>query len=194
MPKINGSSDPRNRQEPRLSDGSDYHARVGHMITALIVREPFDDDAAREWDVVGVPLDRGLRLVHLSHYYTAYWQARRGESSELDVPVDFPVTFPREGVAAGLAAAVTGAAARQQQPTFAVLMTEYFGGVGGQWACAFVAGRRVPEAVTINGALRVLGIHASDGIDEFNSVGLGRHRSSPNDLDRYVNLCDKLGV
>jgi hypothetical protein len=167
---------------------------VGHEITALIVREPFDDDAAREWDVVGVPLDRGLRLVHLSHYYTGYWQARRGETRDLDVPVGFPVVFPREAVVASLAAAVTGAASRQQQPTFAVVMTEYFGGVGGQWACAFVAGRRVPEAVTINAALRVLGIHATDGVDEFDSIGLGHHRSSPDDLDRYVDLCHELGL
>ena len=167
---------------------------MGHEITALIVGEPFDDDAAREWDVVGVPLDRGLRLVHISHFYTAYWQARRGETRSLDVPVGFPGTFPREVVVASLAAAVTGAASQQQQPTFAVVMTEYFGGVGEQWACAFVAGCRVPEAVTINAALRVLGIHATDGVDEFDSVGLGCHRSSPDGLDRYADLCDELGV
>ena len=32
------------------------------------------------------------------------------------------------------------------------------------------------------------------GEDEFATVGLGRHRRSPEYLDRYVDLCDELGV
>ncbi len=170
-----------------------YDFPVPHAITALIVREPFDDDAARDWDAVGVRLDHGLRLVHLSLYYTAYWQARRGETGHLDGAQHFPAGFPCEGVVATLAAEVTRTASGQQ-PTFVVAMTDYFGGIGDQFACAFVAGRRVPEADTINGALRVLGVRAPDGVDEFDSVGLGGHRSSPDALGRYVDLCDEMGV
>jgi hypothetical protein len=167
---------------------------VGHNITALIVSEPYDEGAAREWDVVGVPLGGGLRLVHINHYYTAYWQARRGGSAEFDVPSEFPPVFPREGVVVSLAAALTCTGSNDQQPTFVLVMTDYFGGVGDQWACAFVAGRRVRHVRDINGALRTLGIQPAGGVDEFDTVGLADHRRSPDYLDRYADLCDELGV
>jgi hypothetical protein len=31
-------------------------------------------------------------------------------------------------------------------------------------------------------------------VDEFDGIGLGHHRSSPDDLDRYVDLCHELGL
>jgi hypothetical protein len=167
---------------------------VGHNITALIIAEPYDERAASEWDVVAVPLGGCLRLVHINHYYTAYWQARRGGSAELDVPSEFPPVFPREGVVVSLAAALTRAGGNSRQPTFALVMTDYFGGVGDQWACAIVAGRRVSEVRDINGALRMFGIQRAAGIDEFDTVGLADHRRSPDYLDRYADLCDELGV
>ncbi|MEV6598366.1 hypothetical protein AB0M36_16015 [Actinoplanes sp. NPDC051346] len=49
----------------------------------------------------------------------------------LDVPTDFPHIFAREGVVTSLASALTGAAPSGGQPTFAVAVTDYFGGVGG---------------------------------------------------------------
>lgn len=81
-----------------------------------------------------------LCLIHIGHYYTAYWQAWRGEAAKLDVPPDFPATFPREGVVLSLAAALTGSVDRGEAPTFALVMTDYFGGASDQWACAFLSG------------------------------------------------------
>jgi hypothetical protein len=167
---------------------------VGHAITALIVRGPCDSDAARAWDVVVVPLHQGLHLVHVDHYFAAYWQARRGESETLDVPADYPATFPREGVLRRLAAALAGTAGRDQEPAFALIMTDYFGGIGDQWACAYVDGQRLGDVRRINDALRVLGVRAPGGTDEFDAVGLGQHRTPPDALDRYQQLCDDLGV
>lgn len=68
------------------------------------------------------------------------------------------------------------------------------GGVGEQWACAFVEGRRVQAVGDINAALRVLGVVAAEGLDEFDTVGLAAHRSSPEELERYEDLCDDLGL
>jgi hypothetical protein len=167
---------------------------VGHSISALIVDEPFDERAAREWDVIGLPIGQRLRLVHLSHYYTAYMQARRGETAMLDVPEDFPSVFPREAVVAGLAAALAADAPIGGATPFAVVMTDYFGGVGDQWACAFVAGRRVETVRDINAALRTMGVQAAEDLDEFDTVGLASHRSTPVYLDRYEDLCDETGV
>lgn len=154
---------------------------MGHAICALIVGEPFDEAAAREWDVAGIPLATGLRLVHISPYYSEYMQAQRGETGMLDVPSDFPGIFPREAVIATLAAELAG-------DTFALVVTDYFGGFGEQWACAFVDGRRVEEVRDINAALRALGVRAAGGLDEFDTVGLARHRRTPEALDRYQEL------
>ena len=164
-----------------------------HCITALILREPCDEHAAREWDVAAVPLRGGLRLVHIDHYYTAYWQARRGETGTLDVPSDFPGVFPRERVVASLVTDLAGTA-RDALPPFALVMTDYFGGLGEQWARAYLRGEAVPSVRDINAALRVLGVEAAAGLDEFDTVGLADHRHPPDHLDRYPDLCDELGV
>ncbi|MBO3742535.1 hypothetical protein [Actinoplanes flavus] len=154
---------------------------MGHQITALLVAEPFDEAAAREWDVEGLPLGHDLRLIHISLAYASYQQRLRRVGTLLDVPDDFPPIFPREAVLADLAASVTG---RSPAP-FAVIMTEYFGGVGDQWACVFHDGARVAAVEDINGALRALGVRPDAGFDEFDTVGLGAHRRTPDALDRY---------
>ncbi|MFC4072663.1 hypothetical protein [Actinoplanes subglobosus] len=163
---------------------------MGHDITALIVPEPFDDAVAREWDVAGVPLGHGLRLVHISDSYVAYQQHQRGVMTDLDLPNDLPDDFPRGAVLADLAYAVTGRPA----VTFALVMTEYFGGVGEQWAVAFADGRRVAGVADVNGALEVLGVRAAAGMDAFDTVGLSEQRRAPESLDRYWDLCKELGL
>jgi hypothetical protein len=163
---------------------------VSHNITALILAGPCDPRAVREWDVAEAPLGAGLSLVHLTHYYTAYWQARRAGTGHLDLPPGLPSVFPRERVVLSLAAALTGAA----DTTFALVMTDYFGGAGSQWACVFTAGQRSGGLRDINDALRALGVRAAGDQDEFDTVGLGRHRHTPDRLDRYADLCDDLGV
>jgi len=55
-----------------------------------------------------------------------------------------------------------------------------------------VDGRRERDVRDINAALRVLGVVAADGLDEFDTVGLAEHRSTPEALDRYEDLCDEL--
>jgi hypothetical protein len=64
----------------------------------------------------------------------------------------------------------------------AYVEAEFFGGDGGQGAAVWrdtrlVAGPQVgPHA--INEALRLLGVRAAAGLDEFDTVGLGLHRST----------------
>jgi hypothetical protein len=104
-----------------------------HEIQALVLPAA-DPDAARAWDLVSVPLaGSGLSLVHVTHFVTAYWQARRGVSGHLATPSGFPATFPSERVLHEIAVAVTDI----PDPLYAVVMTEYFGGVGEQWAATY---------------------------------------------------------
>jgi hypothetical protein len=81
---------------------------------------------------------------------------------------------------------------------FALVLTDYFGGVGDQWACLYDAsGGRDPAVHTINDALRALGVRrggSGDFVDEFDAVGLGAHRHTPERLEQYEALCDELGL
>jgi hypothetical protein len=60
------------------------------------------------------------------------------------------------------------------------IAAEYFGGSGGQFSIVWSGGEivlgplRQPDA--INQALRWLGVSPIDGQDEFDTIGLGRHR------------------
>ena len=62
----------------------------------------------------------------------------------------------------------------------AYLAAEFFGGVGKQFSIVWSGGeivlgpQRAPDA--INQALRLLGVKVIEDRDEFDSVGLGRHR------------------
>ena len=164
---------------------------MGHNITAILISDAFKAEVARDLDLVAVPLTSPLTLFHIDHYYTAYWQAVRGFAKQLDVPSGFPGVFPREGIVAQLVAELTGL----EVPTFALIQTEYFGGAGDQWACAFTGEHRETSAsATINDALRMLGAVRQGNLDEFDTVGLGAHRSSSESLERYVGLCEELGV
>jgi hypothetical protein len=63
----------------------------------------------------------------------------------------------------------------------AYIETEYFGGEGYQRAAVWSEGGLhlgpLDGAGSINRALRVLGVEAPPGQEEFDAVGLGRHRS-----------------
>jgi hypothetical protein len=163
---------------------------VPHAVTAMILPDPINAGAARSWDLVPVPLHGKLTMCHITHYYTAYWQARLGISNYIELPREAPSLFPREGVMATIATDL----ATRSGPSFAVVLTDYFGGSGDQWAVVSVDGGPVRSVNTINSALRTLGISAVTGSDEFDAVGLAAHRSTPDYLDRYVDLCDELGV
>jgi hypothetical protein len=84
-----------------------------------------------------------------------------------------------ESLPAGLEAWVRAAS---KQAPIAYVAAEYFGGVGGQFSIVWSEGEvrlgplREPDA--INRALRLLGVKSAEGNDEFDTVGLGRHRQT----------------
>lgn len=64
----------------------------------------------------------------------------------------------------------------------AYIEAEFFGGTGGQSAVVWSRGSRVLGPLhsqdAINGTLRFLGVRADGAHDEFDAVGLGRHRDT----------------
>jgi len=73
--------------------------------------------------------------------------------------------------------------------TIALVTTDYFGGSGNQTAKVFVDNKKILDQDDeidwkfnpINSALKLLGVEKKDGMDEFDTVGLGKIRTN-NDL------------
>lgn len=165
---------------------------MGHSITALVLKGDCDAPVMQRYDLRPIGLGFGLQLCHIDHYYAACWQKKMGVhgSLPLDLP-DLPAIFPREGALLQIAREVLGT----PKPQFAVIMTEYLGGVGGQWAQVYCGGDIARDSLhTINNALRFLGVVAQPGKDEFDTVGLDGLRENPEYLEKYVDLADELGV
>ncbi|MFF5210407.1 hypothetical protein [Streptosporangium sp. NPDC000396] len=164
---------------------------MGHHICALVVAGQVDAERVHSVGLRTELVHDGVSVFPIDHYFSAYWAARRGSSAQLDLPDGLPTTFPGEAVLRDLVREMTGT----DEPRFAIIQTEYFAGIGDQWAVAFAGERRLTAAqASINDALAALGVRASASADEFDVIGLGEFRSNPDYLDHYVDLCDELGV
>ena len=64
----------------------------------------------------------------------------------------------------------------------AYIEAEFFGGDGGQSAVAWNAGHRVLDPMfeqhSINEVLKLIGVRKNDAHDEFDAIGLGKHRDT----------------
>ncbi|WP_452222087.1 hypothetical protein [Lacinutrix salivirga] len=61
---------------------------------------------------------------------------------------------------------------------FALIQTDYFGGIGEQYASYFEDERKILSEVGINEALKSLGVKTKDNQDEFDALNLGEYRES----------------
>ncbi|GAA5039135.1 hypothetical protein HNP84_003493 [Thermocatellispora tengchongensis] len=164
---------------------------MSHHICALVVAGPVDAEQAASVGLHARLVHDDITVFPIDHYFSAYWAAKRGTSARLDLPDGLPATFPGEAVLRDLVREVTGT----DEPRFAIIKTDYFAGIGDQWAAAFAGERRLTAGTaSINEALAALGVRASASADEFDVIGLGGFRNNPDHLDRYVDLCDELGV
>ena len=68
---------------------------------------------------------------------------------------------------------------------YAILATDYFGGIGDQVACVYEGGVLLPNTgyLRVNEALQYLGVQKQLPLDEFDTVGLGQYRGS----DKYFD-------
>lgn len=167
---------------------------MGHHIAGVIVRGPVEVGAAEALDSAAVALVEGWWLLWMDGIYTEHWQKRLGASGFLALPPrvsrEAAMGLPRERALLELVARMTG----RPSPPFVVVYTDYFGGVGGQVAVAYREGAPLDTDGTINDALRGLGVVATPGLDEFDTVGLGRYRGIPEPLlERWAVYAEEPG-
>jgi hypothetical protein len=115
-----------------------------------------------------VPLSPQIALVPLTDEVLE--AARSGDSPARDGTFAAPLPPRIE----------TWARRQSQRSPVGYIVAEYFGGDGGQFSIVWSGGEIVlgplRQSDAINQALRLLGIASADGLDEFDTIGLGRHR------------------
>ena len=157
---------------------------MAHSISGILTEARPDPDAAAAFDLIPC-IDRdGVMFIPLDHCFTTYWSRRLNVPGEYRVPDGFPADFPRHTVLRHLLDAVGCA----QSHRFAIVMTEYFGGVGEQWAVLVDNDEVVPQH-SINDVLHALGVRADRGQDAFSAFGFDVLRSNPARLHIYSRVC-----
>jgi hypothetical protein len=144
---------------------------VGYTLEAVIGLEPAVRFAARAREHACVcELSHGLALVPLTDRLLDELKQRFGPEPDPafeSIPESVPATarWMREA---------------SRSAFLAFVSADYFGGMGSQWAVGMENGAVVLGPMkaqdAINQVLRRLGVSAAPGTDEFDTVGLGRHR------------------
>lgn len=164
---------------------------MGHNIAAIILKGTYDQPKSETFDLLGIELNDNLTLFHINHYYSACWQAKLGTKGVLDKNGVEYLLYPCERAISVLMTLIS----YEEAPIYAIIATDYFGGIGHQYANVYQNERLVdPSIKTINDALAYMGVNKKSGMDEFDTVGLAKHRSEPEYLEKYYDLADKLGV
>lgn len=164
---------------------------MGHSITAIILKGDFDKEKAKGYDLSATLLDFGLSLFHIDHYYSACWQNKLRTFGQLDISNIDCIVFPSEIAISEIIKNISNS----ENPEYAIILTDYFGGVGNQYANVYIDSSNADRNITtINQALRHLGVVAKNGQDEFDTIGLDKIRSQPDYLEKYVELADEYGV
>jgi hypothetical protein len=161
---------------------------MGHNITAIVLKGSYNKDIAKEYDLIGKDLGFNLTLFHFNHYYSAYWQFILKCKGYLQIPKTDYMIFPTDIVLSQLMEKISD----NEEVDFAIISTDYFGGMGQQFASVFKDQNLVSDSLTtINKALNFFGVERQGNLDEFDTVGLDKIRSQPDFLEKYYDLADE---
>ncbi|MBX3713566.1 MAG: hypothetical protein KF800_16525 [Lysobacter sp.] len=156
---------------------------MAHSISGVLIQGSVDLDVAASYDLFPLIDKAGIKFFPLDHYYLAYWSHKLGRPGRWEMPESFPGTFPGCEVLRVLVGAV-----QARDAPFAIVMTEYFGGIGEQWAAFVEGGKMIPQA-DINGVLSAFGVSPSGHLDAFEAYGFGDIRRNPQFLLKYGRWC-----
>ena len=164
---------------------------MGHNISAIILKGDYNKSKSDEFDLRGITLGHNLTMFHINHYYSAYWQAKLGTKGVLDINGLDYLLYPCELSLSK----IIGIISERESPVYAIISTDYFGGIGNQYANVYKGETLLDSKIkTINHALYFMGVQSKKGMDEFDTVGLANHRSEPEYLGKYCDLAEELGV
>ena len=153
---------------------------MGHHIGAVLLRGPYDDEKARAFDLKPIPLEFGITLFPLDPKHTDYWSGKLG--------VHGSRSPHRPLLNSEVIHHMVNAIA--DDPLFAVIETDFFGGIGDQVAAVYrgqkeLMAPRVGYRGPINDALHLLGVTARGPLDLFDTLGLREYRDFDDLYEEY---------
>ena len=152
---------------------------MAHHISAILLHGQYDTDKAANFDLKSIPLEFGITMFPLDSNYCDHWAEKLDVKGLLS---ERPMLNCK--VAHHMINAISDA------PLFAVIETDYFGGVGDQAAALYQGSSELMQPTSapvgpINEALKKLGIVARSPLDEFDTIGLGNYRNFDDLFEAY---------
>ena len=147
---------------------------MAHYITAIITQEQFDHTVAQKYDLP-IFQEHGYYIIALNNSHSDFWAEKLGivDDEEHDIILDCGITHYFCNAL--------------DLNCYAIINTDYFGGVGEQKANVYVYGKRILHLVSINDALKHLGVIADRNKDEFDTLNLGKYRHFEQYFKKYWN-------
>ncbi|TAE12760.1 MAG: hypothetical protein EAZ95_11975 [Bacteroidetes bacterium] len=142
---------------------------MGHHITAIVTPQRINAQKAKEYDLFFV-VEKSFSILFLDEFHSDFWaeklqiEDKENDFHENKIILDCKTTLFLAGEL-GI-------------DFFVLLNTDYFAGIGEQWACVYRAGKKImPDTCSgINEALRKIGVQAEKGLDEFDTINLVSYR------------------
>ena len=164
---------------------------MSHNIRAIILKGHYDKSKAEKFDLFGKELPFNLTLFHIDDYQTACWQYQLKTVGQLETSITNNFIFPGEIAIAEVIKSIS----TDEKPLYAIIQTDYFGGMGNQYASVYQYKDNIDKnAKTINQVLVHLGVKSNGQFDEFDTIGLSYIRSQPDIFEKYIELADKYGI
>jgi hypothetical protein len=153
---------------------------MGQHISAIICKPSVDVERASEFD---------LPIIRSGDFVILPMDARHSDDWTERLGIGFGGSHSKvifDGRFAHHVAAIVA------EVDYALIETDYFGGAGDQVAAVYLIGQELPifasdrvPSGAINEALKLIGVHARKGSDEFDTLGLGAYRDFEDYFEHY---------
>lgn len=139
---------------------------MGHNICAIIGKKPIDENVLKKFQLA-VAYENGYAIIILERESVWYWSEKldlscESESDSIEWASELIFYFAKE---LGL-------------EKYAIIQTDYFGGIGTQSASLYENGKPIITEKSINEVLHILGVSRTQEKDEFEMINLQEYRDS----------------
>ena len=139
---------------------------MGHNICAIIGKKPINEDNLKKYGLA-LAYEENFAIIILDQDSIWYWSEKlnfsiESQSENIEWACELIFHFAKE---IGL-------------KKYAIIQTDYFGGIGSQCASLYEDGQIVTPDKSIDEILNLLGVIRIDKKDEFDSINLGEYRDS----------------
>jgi hypothetical protein len=152
---------------------------MGHNICAIIGEKPINEDNVKKYQLA-IAYEGNFAIVILERESIYYWGDKlnlsfESESNNIDWACELIFYFAKE---LGL-------------KKYGIIQTDYFGGIGEQYASLYENGNILLNEKSINEILREIGVNKNSFKDEFDTLNLGEYRGTEQYYWETQNFADR---